>query len=93
MNRIAPFAECSESTEPWIDRKASDQATRASEKSHASGRRRRVDPATCERDYSAQETEFMLAMQDYKKSSGRMFPTWTEVLEVLRALGYERAQA
>ena len=30
----------------------------------------------------------MHAMQEYKKSSGRMFPTWSEVLEVLRAIGY-----
>ena len=26
-------------------------------------------------------------MQEYKKSSGRMFPTWSEVLEVLQKLG------
>ena len=33
----------------------------------------------------------MRAMQEYKAKSGRMFPTWSEVLEVLRALGYEKA--
>ena len=33
----------------------------------------------------------MQAMQDYKQSSGRMFPTWSEVLEVLRGLGYEKS--
>ena len=32
----------------------------------------------------------MLAMKDYKQRSGRMFPTWSEVLEVLRELGYEK---
>ncbi len=32
----------------------------------------------------------MMAMNDYKKRSGRMFPTWSEVLEVLRTLGYEK---
>jgi hypothetical protein len=36
------------------------------------------------------ELEFMQAMQDYKQSSGRMFPTWSEVLEVLKALGYTK---
>jgi hypothetical protein len=35
--------------------------------------------------------EFMMAMNEYKHSSGRMFPTWSEVLEVLRSLGYEKA--
>ena len=32
----------------------------------------------------------MQAMQEYKYQSGRMFPTWSEVLEVLRDLGYEK---
>jgi len=36
------------------------------------------------------EMEFMQAMQEYKQKSGRMFPTWSEVLEVLRSLGYEK---
>jgi hypothetical protein len=75
----------------WIDQRASAQATRAAEARKTSGRRRFVDPATCERDYSVVELEFMQAMQAYKQSSGRMFPTWSEVLEVLRALGYEKA--
>jgi len=53
-------------------------------------RRRLIDPTTCERDYSADEIEFMKAMDDYKRKSGRMFPTWSEVLEVVRSLGYHR---
>ncbi len=36
--------------------------------------------------------EFMKAMNEYKHRSGRMFPTWSEVLEVLRALGYEKVE-
>ena len=51
-------------------------------------RRRHIDPTTCERDYSEQELEFMRAMDEYKHSSGRMFPTCSEVLEVVRSLGY-----
>lgn len=51
-------------------------------------RRRLIDPTTCERDYSIEEVEFMKAMDDYKRKSGRMFPTWSEVLEVVRGLGY-----
>jgi hypothetical protein len=37
------------------------------------------------------ELELLNAMQAYKESSGRMFPTWSEVLEVLTGLGYEKA--
>jgi hypothetical protein len=51
-------------------------------------RRRHIDPTTCERDYSEQELEFMRAMDEYKRDSGRMFPTCSEVLEVIRGLGY-----
>lgn len=51
-------------------------------------RRRQIDPTTCERDYSDQEVEFMNAMDEYKRTSGRMFPTCSEVLEVIRGLGY-----
>jgi len=53
-------------------------------------RRRQIDPTTCERDYSNDEIEFMHAMDEYKRANGRMFPTCSEVLEVIRGLGYRR---
>lgn len=53
-------------------------------------RRRQIDPTTCERDYSTNEVEFMRAMDKYKRRSGRPFPTWSEVLEVLMSLGYRK---
>ena len=53
-------------------------------------RRRQVDPTTCERDYNEDEIEFMKAMDQYKRDNRRPFPTWSEVLEVLRALGYRK---
>ena len=34
------------------------------------------------------EIEFMQAMDAYKRASGRMFPTCSEILEVVRNLGY-----
>jgi hypothetical protein len=77
-------------TSEWTDRKATSQALRAAQARQVSGRRRFVDPTTCEREYTVAEMEFMQAMQEYKASSGRMFPTWSEVLEVLQGLGYEK---
>jgi hypothetical protein len=56
-------------------------------------RRRQIDPTTCEREYTAEELEFMNAIEAYKRSSGRMFPTCSEVLEVIRHLGYSRSNA
>jgi hypothetical protein len=53
-------------------------------------RRRQIDPTTCERDYSNDEIEFMQALDEYKRENGRMFPTCSEILEVIRGLGYRR---
>ena len=53
-------------------------------------RRRQVDPTTCEREYTEEEIAFMKAMDQYKRDNRRPFPTWSEVLEVLRALGYRK---
>ncbi len=53
-------------------------------------RRRQIDPTTCERDYNNDEIEFMKAMDQYKRENRRPFPTWSEVLEVLRAMGYRK---
>ena len=55
-------------------------------------RRRQIDPTTCERDYTDSEIEFMKAIDRYRRENGRPFPTWSEVLEVLLALGYEKVQ-
>jgi hypothetical protein len=33
---------------------------------------------------------FITAIDEYKRKRGRAFPTWSEVLEVLKSLGYER---
>lgn len=56
-------------------------------------RRRKIDPTTCDRDYGSDEIEFMRALEQYKRSSGRPFPTCSEVLEVLKSLGYTRPTA
>ncbi len=67
---------------------------RRSGKDRRQGERRRlVDPTTCEKDYSDEEIVFMKAMDQYKRVNRRPFPTWSEVLEVLRALGYRKTEA
>ena len=32
----------------------------------------------------------MEAMNEYKRLTNRLFPTWSEVLEVVRSLGYKK---
>jgi hypothetical protein len=66
------------------------RAANAAHKRAISERRRLIDPTTCERDYSDEETDFMKAMDRYKRENRRPFPTWSEVLEVLRSLGYRK---
>jgi|688.fasta_scaffold294673_2 hypothetical protein len=53
-------------------------------------RRRQIDPTTCEREYNDSEIEFMHALDEYKRANGRMFPTCSEILEVLLKLGYSK---
>lgn len=73
---------------PAADNVADDQPETGDRRKQE--RRRQIDPTTCERDYSINEVEFMRAMDAYKRKSGRPFPTWSEVLEVLTSLGYRK---
>jgi len=66
-----------------MDRRQGERRTKVA-------RRRQIDPTTCERDYNDDEIEFMQALDAYKRANGRMFPTCSEILEVIRALGYVR---
>ena len=34
--------------------------------------------------------EFITAVDDYKRLNQRPFPSWSEILDVVKALGYER---
>lgn len=77
--------------EVTIDRRREESAGAAGpkvERRKKVQRRRQIDPTTCERDYTDKEVEFMNALDEYKRTSGRMFPTCSEVLEVIRGLGY-----
>jgi len=39
---------------------------------------------------SQEQFEFLMAVDEYKRKNARPFPTWTEVLEVVKALGYRK---
>jgi hypothetical protein len=41
---------------------------------------------------SEDEIEFLKAMAEYKRANRRPFPTWSEVLGVLRTLGYGKKE-
>jgi len=54
--------------------------------------RRRSDDRRCaeEGEMTAEQFEFVMAIETYKKVNKRLYPTWTEVLEVVRQLGYRK---
>jgi hypothetical protein len=39
---------------------------------------------------SDEQFEFVMAIDQYKRQNARPFPSWTEVLEVIKALGYRK---
>lgn len=49
------------------------------------------NPAVSEVYYSDEESEFLRAMDEFKMSTGKRFPTLVEALRVLRSLGWERS--
>lgn len=55
------------------------------------GRRRGDDRKSAEEgQMSDEQFEFLMAIDEYKKANARPFPTWTEVLEVIKAIGYRK---
>ena len=43
-----------------------------------------------EGEMNDEQFEFLMAIDQYKQANQRPFPSWTEVLEVIRALGYRK---
>ncbi len=55
------------------------------------GRRRSEDRKAAEEGQMTDEQfEFIMAIDEYKKLNNRPFPTWTEILEIVKALGYRK---
>ncbi len=55
------------------------------------GRRRSDERKAAEEGHMSDEQfDFVMAIDEYKRANARPFPTWTEVLEVIKALGYRK---
>lgn len=54
--------------------------------------RRRTDfmKAAEEGEMSREQFQFLLAIDTFKKTNNKTFPTWTDVLEIARLLGYRK---
>ena len=55
------------------------------------GRRRSGERKSAEEgQMSDEQFEFLMIIDEYKRKNARPFPTWTEVLEVIKAMGYRK---
>ena len=64
------------------------------ERRRGPGRRRSDDRKAAEEgEMTAEQFEFVMAIEMYKKVNKRMYPTWTEILEIVRQLGYRKVTA
>ena len=55
------------------------------------GRRRSHERRSAEEgEMEDDQFEFIMAIEDYKKANSRPFPSFTEILEIAKALGYRK---
>lgn len=61
------------------------------ERRRGPGRRLSEERKAAEEGHMTDEQfEFIKAIDEYKRNNDRPFPTWTEVLEVIKAIGYRK---
>ncbi len=96
MNQRSSDKEASDSTtqaeQRKTDRRASSVDRRAGlERRRGPGRRRAGARKDAEEgELSPEQFEFVMAIDEYKRANKRPFPSWTEVLEVIKYLGYRK---
>lgn len=73
------------------DRRASDDRRTGLERRRGPGRRRSDSRRSAEEgELNDEQFDFVMAMDEYKRVNKRPFPSWTEVLEVIKYLGYRK---
>lgn len=89
------------SPQPAAPTAPAESVAPASSTSHDTGLERRRGPGRRRSDFmrSAEEGEmtqeqflFLMAIDAFKRVNGKTFPTWTDVLEIVRRLGYRKVQ-
>lgn len=72
-------------TQSQIDRRSGLERRRGPGRRRADSRR-----SAEEGELTDEQFEFVMAMDEYKRANKRPFPSWTEVLEVVKYLGYRK---
>ena len=74
-------------------RQASNERRSGLERRRGAGIRREEDRRSAEEgEMTGEQFEFIRAIEMYKKVNQKLFPTWTEVLEVMLQLGYRKVE-
>jgi hypothetical protein len=74
-------------------REAKNERRSGLERRRGAGIRREEDRRSAEEgEMTPEQFEFIRAVETYKKVNHKLFPTWTEVLEVILQLGYRKVE-
>jgi hypothetical protein len=74
------------------DRRQGSRRTGLERRRGAGIRREEERRSAEEGEMTAEQFEFVMAIETYKKVNKKLFPTWTEVLEVMNQLGYKKVE-
>jgi len=73
------------------ERRTGERRDTGLERRRGPGRRRSDERKSAEEgEMDAHQFEFVMAIETYKKVNRRLYPTWTEILEVVYQLGYRK---
>lgn len=97
VDAMASSAKAEQATSPATERRADERRAAVVdrrcglERRRGPGRRRSDSRRSAEEgELNAEQFEFVMAMDEYKRANKKPFPSWTEVLEVVKYLGYRR---
>ena len=103
MSDVQPSPTVPQAAQPqeagFVERRGGGPDRRHSVVDRRSGLERRRGPgrrrsdwrrAAEEGELNDEQFEFVMAIEEYKRLNNKPFPTWTEVLEVVRHLGYRK---
>ncbi len=76
-----------------LDRRNFGEAEQDLDRRRGPGRRRSDFVKSAEEgEMTPEQFQFLMAINAFKQANNRSFPTWTDVLEVVRKLGYRKTQ-
>lgn len=75
------------------ERRAAVDRRTGLERRRGAGIRRSDDRRSAEEgEMSEYQFEFIMAIDTYKRVNKKMYPTWTEILEIIHQLGYRKVE-